>query len=104
MIVILLAPTSFLLARQPHELAESYEELSRAFDEPLVLPEVLTRIPVLGPVLDETLTNFWNDPEIRKQHVKDWLEPWSRELASIVGRLGRTIAQLAVAIIVLFFL
>jgi predicted PurR-regulated permease PerM len=104
MIVILLVPTSFLLARLPRELAESYEELSKAFDEPLVIPEALTRIPVLGPVFDETLTNFWNDPEIRKQYVKDWLEPWSRELASIVGRLGRSIAQLAVAIIVLFFL
>jgi predicted PurR-regulated permease PerM len=104
MIVILLVPTSFLLARLPRELAESYEELSKAFDEPLVIPEALTRIPVLGPALDETLTNFWNDPEIRKQYVKDWLEPWSRELASIVGRLGRSIAQLAVAIIVLFFL
>jgi len=104
MLVILLVPASFLLARLPRELAVSYEELSRAFDEPLVFPEALTRIPVLGPVLDETLTNFWNDPEIRKQYVKDWLEPWSRELASIVGRLGRSIAQLAVAIIVLFFL
>jgi predicted PurR-regulated permease PerM len=104
MIVILLAPTSFLLSRLPRELAESYDELSRAFDEPLVLPEALTRIPVLGPVLDETLTNFWNDPELRKQYVKDWLEPWSRELASIVGRFGRSIAKLAVAIIVLFFL
>ncbi|ARN79904.1 AI-2E family transporter [Methylocystis bryophila] len=104
MIIVLLAPASFLLSRLPRELADSYEELSRAFDEPLVLPQALTRIPVLGPILDETLTNFWNDPEIRKQHVKDWLEPWSRELASMAGRLGRSFAQLAVAIIVLFFL
>jgi predicted PurR-regulated permease PerM len=104
MIAILLVPVSFLLIRLPRELAEGYRELSTAFDEPIVLPEALTRIPVLGPVLDETLTNFWNDPEIRKQQVKDWLEPWSRELASIVGRLGRSVAQLAVAIVVLFFL
>ena len=103
-IAILLAPASFLLVRLPHELAESYQELSRAFDEPLALPESLTRIPVLGPILEEALTNFWNDPEIRKQYVKDWLEPWSRELASIVGQLGRSVAQLAVAIVVLFFL
>jgi predicted PurR-regulated permease PerM len=104
MIALLLVPVSFLLVRLPRELAESYRELSTAFDEPIVLPEALTRIPVLGPVLDETLTNFWNDPEIRKQQVKDWLEPWSRELGSVVGRLGRSVAQLAVAIVMLFFL
>lgn len=103
-IAILLVPISFLLIRLPRELAESYRELSTAFDEPLVLPEALTRMPVLGPVLDETLTNFWNDPEIRKQQVKDWLEPWSREFASVVGQLGRSVAQLAVAIVTLFFL
>ena len=103
MIVILLVPISFLLIRLPRELAESYRELSTAFDEPLVLPEWLTRIPVLGPVLDEALTNFWNDPDIRKQQVKDWLEPWSRELTSILGQIGRSVSQFAVAIIVLFF-
>lgn len=104
MIAILLVPISFFLIRLPHELAESYHELSTVFDEPLVLPQWLTRIPILGAVLDEALTNFWNDPEIRKQQFKDWLEPWSRELASVIGRLGRNIAQLAVAIVVLFFL
>jgi predicted PurR-regulated permease PerM len=102
-IVILLVPLSFLLVQLPRELAESYRELSTAFDEPIVLPEALTRIPVLGPVLEETLTNFWNDPEIRRQQVKEWLEPWSRELASIVGQLGHRVAQFAVAIVVLFF-
>ncbi len=104
MITILLVPVLFLLIRLPRELAESYRELSTAFDQPIVLPEALTRIPILGPVLDETLTNFWNDPEIRKQQVKDWLEPWSREFASVVGQLGRSVAQLVVAIVVLFFL
>lgn len=104
MVAIVLVPVSFLLIRLPSEFAESYRELSTAFDEPLVLPEALTRIPLLGPVLDETLTNFWNDPEIRKQQVKDWLEPWSREFASVVGQLGRSVAQLAVAIVALFFL
>jgi predicted PurR-regulated permease PerM len=102
-IVILLVPLLFLLVQLPRELAETYRELSAAFDKPLVLPDALTRIPVLGPVLEETLTNFWNDPEIRRQQVKEWLEPWSRELASVVGQLGRSVAQLSVAIIVLFF-
>jgi predicted PurR-regulated permease PerM len=104
MIATLLVPVSFLLIRLPREFAESYRALSTTFDEPILLPEALTRIPILGPVLDETLTSFWNDPEIRKQQVKDWLEPWSRELGSVVGGLGRSVAQLAVALVALFFL
>ncbi len=35
--------------------------------------------------------------------MKDWLEPWSRELTGLVGQVGRSVAQLAVAVIVLFF-
>jgi predicted PurR-regulated permease PerM len=102
-IAMLLVPVSFLLIRLPRELAQSYRELSTAFDEPLVLPDAIARIPILGPVVDEALTSFWNDPEIRKQQVKDWLEPWSRELTGVVGQIGRTLSRLAVAIIVLFF-
>jgi predicted PurR-regulated permease PerM len=103
-LAVLLVPVSLLLLRLPRELAESYRQISSAFDEPLVLPEALTRIPVLGPILDETLTSFWNDPDVRKQQIKEWLEPWSREIASVVGGLGRSVAQLAVAIVALFFL
>ncbi|QGM45958.1 AI-2E family transporter [Methylocystis heyeri] len=103
-LTLLLVPFLSLLLRLPRELSESYREISSAFDEPLVLPEALTHIPVLGPVLDETLTGFWNDPEVRKQQVKEWLEPWSREIASLVGGLGRSVAQLAVAVVALFFL
>jgi predicted PurR-regulated permease PerM len=103
-LAVVLAPLLFLLLRLPRELSESYREISSIFDEPLILPEALTRVPVIGPILDETLTGFWNDPEVRKQQVKEWLEPWSREIASLAGGLGRSFAQLAVAIVALFFL
>jgi predicted PurR-regulated permease PerM len=104
MIAFLLAPVSLLLIRLPRELADGYREFSTAFDHPLVVSETVTRIPVIGPILDDALTNFWNDPEIRKQQVKEWLEPWSREVAGLVGGLGRGVARFAAATVVLFFL
>jgi predicted PurR-regulated permease PerM len=102
-IVLLLAPISILALRLPRELAESYRELSGAFDEPIAVPRSLARIPIIGPDLDEWLTNFLNDPEIRKQQLKNWFEPLSGELGSLVGRLGRSVAQIVVGIVVLFF-
>jgi predicted PurR-regulated permease PerM len=104
LMVVLVAPVSFLLIRLQSELAEAYRNMSTKFaDQPLVLPKAVTGIPVLGPILDEAVTQVWNDPELRKEQVKEWLEPWVRELAGIIGRIGRTALQLAVTTITLFF-
>ncbi|GLI95368.1 AI-2E family transporter [Methylocystis echinoides] len=104
LMVVLVVPVSFLLIRLQSELAEAYRDMSTKFaDQPLVLPKAVTGIPVLGPILDEAVTQVWNDPELRKEQVKEWLEPWVRELAGIIGRIGRTAVQLAVTTITLFF-
>jgi len=104
LIVVLVAPVSFLLIRLQSELADAYRELSTRFaDKPLVLPEAVARIPVVGPALNETLTAVWNDPERRRQQVTEWLEPWLRELAGMVGTIGRGVAQIAMTTIALFF-
>ena len=104
LIVVLAVPVSFLLVRLQSELADAYQELSTRFaDKPLVLPETIVRIPVIGSALNEVATGFWNDPELRKQQIKEWLEPWIRELAGVVGKIGRSVGQLAVATVALFF-
>ncbi|MEK4031960.1 AI-2E family transporter [Methylocystis sp. IM3] len=104
LMVVLVVPVSFLLIRLQSELAEAYRDMSTKFaDQPLVLPKAIASIPVLGPILDEAVTQVWNDPELRKEQLKDWLEPWVRELAGIIGRIGRTAVQLAVTTITLFF-
>lgn len=104
MILVLVVPVSFLLIRLQAELAETYRELSTRFAErPLVLPETIARLPVVGPALDDTLTNMWNDPERRREQVKEWLEPWILEIAGIVGKIGRSLAQLAITAVALFF-
>ncbi|WP_363351839.1 hypothetical protein [Methylocystis echinoides] len=92
------------MIRLQSEFAEAYRDISTKFaDQPLVLPKAVASIPVFGPILDEAVTQVWNDPELRKEQLKDWLEPWVRELAGIVGRIGRTAVQLAVTTITLFF-
>jgi len=104
LMVVLIVPASFLLIRLQSELADVYRDISTKFaSEPLVLPKAVASIPILGPALDEAVTQVWNDPELRNQQVKDWLEPWVRELAGIIGQIGRTFAQLAVTTVTLFF-
>jgi predicted PurR-regulated permease PerM len=104
LMVVLVVPVSFLLIRLQSELADAYRDMSTKFaSQPLVLPKAVTNIPILGPALDEAVTQVWNDPELRKQQVKDWLEPWVRKLAGIIGQIGRTFAQLAIMTVTLFF-
>jgi predicted PurR-regulated permease PerM len=104
LMVVLVVPVSFLLIRLQSELADAYRDMSTKFaSQPLVLPKAATNILILGPALDEAATQVWNDPELRKQQVKEWLEPWVRELAGIIGQVGRTFAQLAIMTVTLFF-
>jgi predicted PurR-regulated permease PerM len=104
LIVLLVVPVLFLLMRLQSEFADVYRELETKFaDKPLTLPSAITNLPVIGPAINETLTGLWNDPEIRKQQLNEWLEPWVREFAGVVGKIGRSVAQLALAAIALFF-
>ena len=103
LIVVLVLPVSLLLIRMQNELADAYRELSTRFAEkPVVLPAVIARIPILGSALDEALTRL-NDPELRKQQVNEWLEPWIRGIAGMVGKIGRSVGELAVTMVALFF-
>lgn len=97
-------PVLFLLTHLQRELADLYRELSNRFvEKQLALPSVIANIPVIGPSINDALVDLWNDPEIRKQKLNDWLEPWVREFAGIVGKIGRSLAQFALAAIALFF-
>jgi predicted PurR-regulated permease PerM len=104
LIVVVVAPASLLLARLQNELADAYRELStKVANQALVLPKAVTGIPILGPALDEAVNRILNDPEFRKQQVNEWLEPWIRGLADIVGKIGRSLGQLAITLVALFF-
>ena len=104
LIILLVVPVLWMLVRLQAELADAYQVLSTKFsDRPLLLPEMIARIPVIGPALNETLAAYWNNPSLGKQLLKDWLEPWMREFAGVVGKVGRGVAQLVIASISLFF-
>ncbi|MBY6242100.1 AI-2E family transporter [Methylosinus sp. Sm6] len=104
LVFVLVAPAAFLLIRLQAELAEAYRELSTRFsDEPFVVPDAIARLPLIGPALDETLTTVLNDPEQRREQVKEWLEPWMSGLARTLGKIGRSLAQIALTAVALFF-
>lgn len=103
---VLVAPVVFLMIRLQAELADAYRELSIRLangDGSITLPEAVTRIPVIGPALEEMVTTLWNDPERRRQQLQEWLEPWIREIGGVLGKIGRSLLQLAMATVALFF-
>lgn len=105
LIVILFVPASFLLLHLQSELGDAYRQLSAQFaEQPLILPKAISGIPIIGPALDEVVSRIMNDPEFRKQQVNEWLEPWIRGVADVVGKIGRSLGQLAVTLVALFFL
>ena len=104
LIIGLVVPVSLLLIQLQSELVDAYRELSKKYiDKSLELPEWIVTIPVIGSALNELLTGIWNDPALRQQQVKEWLEPWMHELAVVVGQIGRSAAQLAVTTVAIFF-
>ena len=104
LIVLIVVPVSLLLVDLQRELAGAFRDLSTKYaDEPLVLPEAIARAPFIGPALTDLLNEVVNNPEFRKQQLNEWLEPWTRQLAGIVGAVGRSIAQFGVTAIALFF-
>jgi len=104
LIVLIVVPVSLLLFDLQRELSGAYRDLSTKYaDEPLVLPEAIGRLPVVGALLNDALNDVLNNPEFRKQQLNEWLEPWMRHLAGIVGAVGRSVAQFGVTAIALFF-
>lgn len=104
LIILLIVPVLWLLVRLHSELTNAYQALSSQFiDRPLLLPNALARLPVLGPALQDALTTYWNNPSLWKQQLKEWLEPWIHEFAGIIGEIGRNIFKLMITGITLFF-
>jgi predicted PurR-regulated permease PerM len=104
LIILLVVPVLWLLVRLQGELGDAYQTLSaRLSDRPLALPHAVARIPLIGPALNDTLTAYWNDPTLWKQQFNDWLEPWIREFAGIIGKMGRVVLELTTMAVTLFF-
>jgi predicted PurR-regulated permease PerM len=104
LIILLVVPVLWLLVRLQGELADAYQTLSsRVSEGPLVLPDAIARIPLIGPAATELLTAYWNDPSLWKEQLKDWLEPWISEFAGIIGKVGRSLLDLVFAGLTLFF-
>lgn len=96
LIVLIVVPVSLLLVDLQSELVGAYRDLSTKYaDQPLILPETIRRLPVVGALLNDVL----NNPEFRQRMAGAWM----RQLAGIVGAVGRSVAQFGVTAIALFF-
>jgi hypothetical protein len=81
------------LVRLQGELADAYHALAtQVSDHPLLIPDTVARIPLVGRALHDEMTAYWENPTLMTQQMKEWLEPWLNGLAGMVGQIGRNIA------------
>ena len=104
LIILLVLPISWFLVRMQSELVNAYETLASQFsDRPLLLLDAIARIPIVGSTLHDLLTNYWNDPLLWKQPLKDWFEPLMHELTKMIGKIAGNFLKLMITGISLFF-
>jgi predicted PurR-regulated permease PerM len=104
LVLTIIVPVSLFLIRLQGEVFEAYREMStKVANGAPHLPAAIVSIPIVGQALQEAVTNLWTNPEVRKEHLNQWLGPWTRELAGILGKIGTTALQFAISVITIFF-
>lgn len=72
-------------------------------DTPYRLPEHLLKIPWLGAYLQERLDEVAADRSGMIVQLAEWSRQWLREVAQIIGGIGRYALKLCVMLVMLFF-
>ncbi|PZN88010.1 MAG: AI-2E family transporter [Candidatus Methylumidiphilus alinenensis] len=104
LIILLAFPVLWLLIRLQGELADAYHALAtQVSDHPLLIPDTVARIPLVGRALHDEMTAYWENPTLMTRQMKEWLEPWLNGLAGMVGQIGRNVLKLMITGITLFF-
>lgn len=104
LIVLFLVPLVWLLIQLQGELTQVYQTLSEKYTgQPILLPGIIARTPVLGPLIQEWLNEDWSNPLVWQKQLRELIEPWLSEIAGIAGKIGQNILKLTITVITLFF-
>lgn len=87
------------------EMVSAYAALAEVFARgPVVLPDFVADIPMLGNWLQDFLGELTRDPAALRAQIREWVEQGGAEILKILGGVGRNAVKLGFALITVFFL
>jgi len=105
LVVAFVAPMWLMAMLMQSELKLAYEAVMASLHRgPLVLPEVIRKLPLLGAWLQGWLDAVGRDPAAFAGMVGQWMEARGGEISMVLGGAGRNAAKFALSLITVFFL
>lgn len=99
-----LIPILWLLFLLRNELTGSFKPIVSSLSQGAhIITDGAGRIPWLGPLLQRELDRYLADPSAFGREAVSFLQTWVGALASLLGGLGRSVAKLLLALVILFF-
>lgn len=101
---VLLVPLLWLLMLLRNELMGSLRPIAASLSEGIHdIVDGIRRVPWLGARVEEELRRYLADPSLFAREAMNLVHTWLGALASLVGGLGRHIAQILITLLLLFF-
>lgn len=98
-------PAIWVLSVLGEELPTAYKTVRTFIEqEQWILPDLVRRIPWLGPELQSMLDELSQNRETLQEHLAEWISPWLDEIAQVFGGVGRNVVKFGLALLTAFFI
>jgi predicted PurR-regulated permease PerM len=98
-----IVPTGFIVLLVRTEAVDAYGNIQAAIANGVHMPSFLLRLPVVGSWLQDLNTRLSSDPQALRQSLQALFNNSYKEVANILGDVGRNLAKLFITVISLFF-
>lgn len=100
----LVVPLIWLVLLLEGELVNLYAAIERNLAAgPIVLPEQVLHLPVVGPELQRFLDTFSASPDALKSEIARYVGQWRHDITALIGGVGKNLAKLGFALLTAFF-
>jgi predicted PurR-regulated permease PerM len=98
-------PMLWLVAMARTEMANAYAGLADYLERgPHPLPDLISRIPLLGEHIQSLLNRLYEDPSAARMQVARWIGQSTDDILNILDGVGRNLTKFGLALITVFFL
>lgn len=100
----LVVPLVWLVLLLEGELVHLYQSLAKQLASgPLVLPESIRQLPVIGDELQRIVERLGSSPAALKDEAVRLAGEWRDEFTGVIGGVGKNLAKLGFALLTAFF-
>lgn len=104
-VLVLVGPAVMVSLALATEAQQVYLELKAlAAARSLVLPAWIRQLPWIGPHVADRVESVLGDPAAVRERLLGQAGPWSQQVLSTLGDLGRNLAGVGLTLLTLFFL